>query len=55
MKRRLRGPEQETVEAVIMDPHGNKVYYKTETWTRPSYKDLVEELTGLARIDLEIR
>lgn len=54
-ERRLRGPEQETVEAVIMDPHGNKVYYKTETWTRPSYKDLVEELTGLARIDLEIR
>ncbi|KAK0100231.1 hypothetical protein ONS95_008195 [Cadophora gregata] len=54
-KKRSRAPEQETVEAVILDVHGNEVRYQTETWTRPVYRDLVEELTGIARIDLEIR
>ncbi|PVH85688.1 hypothetical protein DL98DRAFT_511267 [Cadophora sp. DSE1049] len=54
-KRKSRAPEQETVEAVIMDAHGNEVRYQTETWTRPPYRDFVEELTGIARIDLEIR
>lgn len=54
-KRRSRALEQETVEAVIMDPHGNEVRYQTETWTRPSYRVVVEELTGIARIDLDIQ
>ncbi|KAL2072730.1 hypothetical protein VTL71DRAFT_12073 [Oculimacula yallundae] len=53
--KRLRTPEQETVEAVIMDSQGREVFYHTETWTRRSYRDFVEELTGIARIDLEIR
>ncbi|CZT42876.1 uncharacterized protein RSE6_02828 [Rhynchosporium secalis] len=53
--RRQKTPEQETVEAVFMDPMGREVFYHTETWMRRSYRDFVEELTGVARIDLEIR
>ncbi|KAH6709049.1 hypothetical protein BKA61DRAFT_695372 [Leptodontidium sp. MPI-SDFR-AT-0119] len=51
---RYKTPEQEIVEAVIVDPQGIEVRYQTETWTRRSYRDFVEELTGIARIDLEI-
>lgn len=49
--------EQQTVEAtaMMMNAAGGEVHYQTETWTRRLYRDFVEELTGIARIDLEIR
>ncbi|KAH7363903.1 hypothetical protein BKA65DRAFT_124573 [Rhexocercosporidium sp. MPI-PUGE-AT-0058] len=53
--KRCRAPEKETVEAVILDPQGSEIRYHTETWTRRSYRDFVGELTGIARIDLEIQ
>ncbi|KAI9053304.1 hypothetical protein LZ554_002267 [Drepanopeziza brunnea f. sp. 'monogermtubi'] len=50
--------EEETVEAVLLDAQGMEVRYQTETWTRTSSAraraGFVEELTGVARIDLEI-
>ncbi len=51
--------KQETVEAILMDPEGREVRYHTETWSRRAFQgnvaDFLEEITGVARIDLEIR
>lgn len=57
--------QEETLEAVLVladgdeAPGGREVRYQTETWSRTSYlrarAGFVEEVRGIARIDLELR
>lgn len=49
---------QGDLEAVLMDSQEHAVHYQTETWSQSTYRvnlvDFVEELTGIARIDVEV-